>query len=119
MLEDVQQSLWRAAAELQRVRSTIPLTPAPSVPPTPSSATSRSRSGSGSGSGPGLGLAFGVPKDVKGKGRAVFDVQEEPEPEDGFVGVGRSDGSRAQMPASAAAPVDPAESTNLPPSSSE
>lgn len=51
MLDDVQQSLWRAAAELQRVRSTIP--------PTSTAQPPANRA------------------DVKGKGRAMFDVAEE------------------------------------------
>jgi len=60
VLEDVQQSLWRAAAELQRVRSALP--PAPM--PTPTSTAFQQAPSASS---------------AKGKGRAVFDVQEEDE----------------------------------------
>lgn len=66
VLEDVQQSLWRAAAELQRVRSALP--PAPM--PTPTFAASQQAPSASS---------------AKGKGRAVFDVQEEDEGGDDLI----------------------------------
>lgn len=86
VLEDVQQSLWRAAAELQRVQSALPPTPTPTtsttnqqVPPIVSSAN------------------------AKGKGRAVFDVQEEDE--EGDAGPG---GAVTDIPsASAETVLDP------------
>ena len=62
VLEDVQRSLWHAAAELQRVRSTLP--------PTPTSTANQQAS-------PVISSAS-----AKGKGRAVFDVQEEDEGDD-------------------------------------
>jgi E3 ubiquitin-protein ligase synoviolin len=65
VLEDVQRSLWKAAEELQRVRSMIP-----PIPPLPHSQSSASSSNfASSSSAPSV--------DVKGKGRAAFDIQEE------------------------------------------
>jgi len=70
VLDDVQQSLWRAAAELQRVRSTLP-------PPTPTSQQQSPSSPIVS-----TTASASASARVKGKGRAVFDVQEELEEEE-------------------------------------
>jgi E3 ubiquitin-protein ligase synoviolin len=81
VLEDVQQSLWRAAAELQRVRGALP--------PTPTSTTNQQLS-------PIVSSAS-----AKGKGRAVFDVQEEDEEADvvsgGAATYSATDGSSAAV----------------------